>query len=64
MIGLATRLPVTAIDAVPRVLAVAAEASSTVPHDWHSPQRPTHLMLVHPHSVQRNEDWGRAVSRG
>ena len=28
--------------------------SSTVPHAWHSPQRPTHLFALHPHSVQRN----------
>ena len=27
--------------------------SSTVPHDWHSPQRPTHFTVVQPHSVQR-----------
>jgi hypothetical protein len=30
-----------------------AAISSTEPHAWHSPQRPTHLVLVHPHSVQR-----------
>src|SRR5690606_18079134 len=32
--------------------------SATVPHAWHSPQRPTHLADVHPHSAQANE--GRA----
>ena len=32
---------------------VVAVASTTVPHCWHSPQRPTHLALVQPHSVQR-----------
>src|SRR5690625_1132703 len=31
-----------------------APASSTVPHDWHSPQRPTHFRVDHPHSVHRN----------
>ncbi|GAA4058603.1 hypothetical protein GCM10023065_04920 [Microbacterium laevaniformans] len=28
-------------------------ASTTVPHCWHSPHRPTHFALVQPHSVQR-----------
>lgn len=27
--------------------------SSTVPHAWHSGQRPSHLAVVQPHSVQR-----------
>lgn len=31
----------------------APAASSTVPQVWHSPQRPTHLAVVQPHSVQR-----------
>ncbi|CAB5013821.1 unannotated protein [freshwater metagenome] len=31
-----------------------ADISSTLPHTWHSPQRPTHLFVVHPHSTQRN----------
>ncbi len=31
----------------------AGPSSVTVPHAWHSPQRPTHLGVVHPHSVQR-----------
>lgn len=36
------------------VLAVVGPlASTTVPQDWHSPQRPTHLAVVQPHSVQR-----------
>src|SRR5690606_14236230 len=30
-----------------------AFASTTVPQAWHSPQRPTHLAVVQPHSVQR-----------
>ncbi|GAA3969036.1 hypothetical protein GCM10022630_07550 [Thermobifida alba] len=34
--------------------ATGAETSSTVPHDWQSPQRPTHFGAVHPHSVHRN----------
>src|SRR5690606_21891432 len=29
-----------------RVIPVASLPSMTVPHDWHSPQRPTHLMEV------------------
>ena len=28
-------------------------ASTTDPHAWHSPQRPTHLEVSQPHSVQR-----------
>ncbi len=31
-----------------------AAISSTAPHAWHSPQRPTHFCDVQPHSVQRN----------
>ncbi len=26
-------------------------ASTTVPHCWHSPQRPTHFAVCQPHSV-------------
>ena len=34
-------------------------ASTTDPQAWHSPQRPTHLLVSQPHSVQR---WaGRAA---
>ncbi|GAB3558007.1 hypothetical protein GCM10027344_06360 [Spelaeicoccus albus] len=37
------------------VLRVAAPpTSSTVPHAWHSPQRPAHFAVVQPHSAQRN----------
>jgi hypothetical protein len=28
-------------------------ADTTVPHDWHSVQRPTHFAVCQPHSVQR-----------
>ena len=28
-------------------------SSATVPQAWHSPHRPTHLAVVHPHSAQR-----------
>ena len=28
------------------------DATSTVPQAWHSPHRPTHLLVVHPHSAQ------------
>ena len=30
----------------------APPRSATVPQAWHSPQRPTQRVLVHPHSVQ------------
>ena len=33
---------------------LGAATSSTDPHAWHSPHRPTHLVLDHPHSLQRN----------
>jgi hypothetical protein len=33
------------------VRATAVPVSSTVPHAWHSPQRPTHLTVVQPHSA-------------
>jgi hypothetical protein len=40
--------------ATPRLASpTVSDWSMTVPHDWHSPQRPTHLTLDHPHSVQR-----------
>ena len=32
-------------------LAEGADPSVTLPHAWHSPQRPTHLAVVQPHSV-------------
>ena len=32
---------------------VGAPASATDPQAWHSPQRPTHLAVSHPHSEQR-----------
>ena len=32
---------------------VGAAVSATDPQDWHSPQRPTHLPVSHPHSEQR-----------
>jgi hypothetical protein len=35
------------------VIPVCVADSTTVPHCWHSPQRPTHFAVVHPHSVQR-----------
>ena len=37
-------------------------SSTTEPHAWHSPQRPTHLLAVQPHSVQRKA--GRALRSG
>jgi hypothetical protein len=41
------------------VRATAAPTSSTVPQDWHSPQRPTHFTVVQPHSAQRYPAAGR-----
>src|SRR5690606_10356019 len=35
-----------------RPLRAPLPTASTVPQAWHSPQRPTHLLVVHPHSVQ------------
>ena len=35
-------------------------ASATLPHAWHSPQRPTHLPVSQPHSEQRK--LGRALA--
>ena len=32
---------------------VTTAASATLPHAWHSPQRPTHLAVSQPHSLQR-----------
>jgi hypothetical protein len=45
----------------PGLAAEPARASSTVPQAWHSPQRPTHLPVSHPHSVQRYADRVRAA---
>ena len=39
--------------AVVRVVVGAAAASTTEPHAWHSPQRPTHFAVSQPHSLQR-----------
>ena len=35
------------------VRTATAPTSLTVPHAWHSPQRPTHLAAAQPHSAQR-----------
>ena len=35
------------------VRTVGAPTSSTLPHAWHSPQRPTHLPVTQPHSTHR-----------
>ncbi|BDZ55453.1 hypothetical protein GCM10025870_25260 [Agromyces marinus] len=37
-----------------RVMPVSVPDSTTVPHCWHSAQRPTHFTADQPHSVQRN----------
>ena len=41
---------------------LGAAISSTVPHAWHSPQRPTHLVAVQPHSTQRNGSFAGALA--
>ena len=51
----------TEIAETPRTDAVEAAVSTTLPQVWHSAQRPTHLMLVQPHSVQRKVEVGRAI---
>ncbi|GAB2735503.1 hypothetical protein GCM10027273_12810 [Nocardioides pakistanensis] len=38
-----------------------APASATLPQAWHSPHRPTHFAVSHPHSEHRKEGRGRAV---
>jgi hypothetical protein len=38
----------------PACAGAAAPASCTVPHAWHSPHRPAHLVARQPHSVHRN----------
>ena len=48
-IGMAGRSTTTA--AVVRT--ATAPISLTDPQAWHSPHRPTHLIVVHPHSEQR-----------
>ena len=35
------------------VRTAGADTSATVPQAWHSPQRPTHFVVAHPHSAQR-----------
>src|SRR4051812_42412398 len=44
-----------------RTAATGTPRSTTVPQAWHSAQRPTHFTLVQPHSVQANDDVGRAM---
>ncbi|CAB4535794.1 unannotated protein [freshwater metagenome] len=42
---------------------LGAAISSTTPHAWHSPQRPTHFWDVQPHSVQRNGSFSTLAMR-
>ena len=35
------------------VRTTGADMSVTVPQAWHSPHRPTHFVVAHPHSAQR-----------
>ncbi|GAA0324338.1 hypothetical protein GCM10010302_74350 [Streptomyces polychromogenes] len=42
------------------VRTAGAPISSTVPHAWHSGQRPSHFTVVQPHSVQRKD--GRSLA--
>ena len=37
--------------------ALGAPTSATVPHAWHSPQRPIQRGVVHPHSLHANGDF-------
>jgi hypothetical protein len=37
--------------------ALGAPTSATVPHAWHSPHRPIHRGVVHPHSLHANGDF-------
>jgi hypothetical protein len=53
VIGRAARSALGAIAVTERLIPVGSAASTTVPHCWHSPQRPTHFKAVHPHSVHR-----------
>ncbi|GAB3149505.1 hypothetical protein GCM10027058_11950 [Microbacterium neimengense] len=53
MIGRAARAAVGLTGVSERITPVGCVASTTVPHCWHSPQRPAHFAVVHPHSVQR-----------
>ena len=43
----------SAIERAGVVRALCSPTSSMVPQAWHSAQRPTHLTVLHPHSVQR-----------
>ena len=54
VMGRAARPAAGATGVTERTMPVVSAASTTVPHCWHSPQRPAHLGLVHPHSVHRN----------
>jgi hypothetical protein len=44
----------TGATATVRGPAAAGPSSVTVPHAWHSPHRPAHFAVAHPHSVQRS----------
>ena len=59
VMGRAARPSATRAGAVCRV---GASFSITVPHCWHSPQRPAHLRVVQPHSVQTKFAVGRAMA--
>ena len=39
-----------------------AAISSTVPHAWLSPQRPTHFVALQPHSTQRKGSFAGALA--
>jgi len=41
---------------------LGAPISSTLPHAWHSPHRPTHLVDVQPHSLQRKGSLAGALA--
>jgi hypothetical protein len=52
VIGRACRPAAGLVASTRRTMPVCAACSVTVPHCWHSPHRPTHFAVVHPHSVQ------------
>ena len=51
--GFAACAGVGATGLTARLMPVSAAASTTVPHCWHSLQRPTHFAACQPHSVHR-----------
>jgi hypothetical protein len=53
VMGCAMRVSLSFAAFTVRAMPSFSALDTTVPHAWHSPQRPTHLTLCQPHSVQR-----------